>query len=372
MSDHARLAPSAAARWVACPGSVVLAEQFPDESGPAAIEGTAAHWLAAEVLTGGDISTLTMAPGGVPVTDEMKEHVGVYVRHVLSLVGGYGDHTVWKTEFRLEAPSVHPENWGTLDFALFDAKQKVLYVIDFKYGHRPVEVFENWQLLNYAAAAIDHLGPQVAPDTSVRLVIVQPRAYHRGGPIREWVLRAGDVGRYTRRLNEAAVEALGDHPSTNVGPHCKYCPARVGCKALQQAALDATDQAADAVPLDVTPDGLGIELSLLKRASEALAARIAGLETAAMAEIRAGKVVPGWIIESTVGREEWAVSAAEVVLLGEMMGVSLAKSAEPVTPAQARKAGLDPTVTAQYSRRKTGESKLVPVNTTDARRAFGN
>ena len=132
------------------------------------------------------------------------------------------------------------------------------------------------------------------------------------------------------------------------------------------------DQSAGAVLLDVTPQGVGMELALLKRAEAALAARIAGLESSAMASIRSGVVVPGWTVESTIGREEWTAPAAEVITLGEMMGVKLAKPPEPITPAQARKAGLDATVTAQYSRRKTGESKLVPVNTTDARRAFGS
>ena len=48
----ARLRPSAASRWVPCPGSVTLCEQYPEtgeESVPAA-EGAAAHWAASEVL----------------------------------------------------------------------------------------------------------------------------------------------------------------------------------------------------------------------------------------------------------------------------------------------------------------------------------
>ena len=371
--DHARLAPSAAARWVACPGSVVLAERFPqEEEGAAAAEGTAAHWLAVEMLTGGEAVQAGTTYRGVPITDEMREHVGTYVAEVERLSALFGDKGVVKVEFQVDVPSVHRDCWGTLDWVLHSFKDKKLHIRDLKYGYRPVEVFENWQLLCYAAGILDHLGEQAPPDTEVVLGIIQPRAFHRGGPIREWSLPAREVGEYVRRLNAAAHEALGNNPSTCVGPQCKYCPARVGCSALQAAALDAVDQSAGAVLLDVTPQGVGMELALLKRAEAALAARIAGLESSAMASIRSGVVVPGWTVESTIGREEWTAPAAEVITLGDMMGVKLAKPPEPITPAQARKAGLDATVTAQYSRRKTGESKLVPVNTTDARRAFGS
>ena len=44
--DHALLSASGANRWLACPPSAKLEEQFPDTTSDAAREGTLAHELA--------------------------------------------------------------------------------------------------------------------------------------------------------------------------------------------------------------------------------------------------------------------------------------------------------------------------------------
>lgn len=43
--SHARLSPSSAHRWMACPGSVRECAKYPDKSGHAAIDGTHTHSL---------------------------------------------------------------------------------------------------------------------------------------------------------------------------------------------------------------------------------------------------------------------------------------------------------------------------------------
>ena len=351
---HARLAPSSAARWVECPGSVLLQEQFPEpEDGEDdGAEGTAAHALAARILRDGEVA-------------EAAADVMPYVRDVLSEMG----HLY--VEDPIKVPSVHAtECWGTPDAYRLDYEMKVVYLWDLKFGYGHVEVLENWQLLTYASGIIDRLGPDGVNWRFV-LRIVQPRAYHRDGIVRTWVAYASEVRLATRRLRAAAEEALGNNPSTNPGPHCKHCSARHVCKALQGAALDVVDLADDASPLVLPPAGLARELRALWRARIMLEARLIGLEAQAMAEIRKGVVVPGWTIDHPPGREEWVRPAAEVLALGELMGVKLAKPAELITPNQARAAGLDATVVTQYAARKTGTAKLIPITTTEARKAFG-
>ncbi len=49
---HARLSPSAAERWMTCPGSVKLSEGREDKGSAYAAEGTAAHELAEHILRG--------------------------------------------------------------------------------------------------------------------------------------------------------------------------------------------------------------------------------------------------------------------------------------------------------------------------------
>ena len=56
-NDHAPLAPSSAARWVQCPGSVVMSRAFPDAGDSIeAAEGTSAHEMAKRILTTKEVS----------------------------------------------------------------------------------------------------------------------------------------------------------------------------------------------------------------------------------------------------------------------------------------------------------------------------
>ena len=76
------LRPSNAGRWVNCAASPRLEELYPDTENEYAKEGTAAHWVAAQVLSGEhtlDELTDRAAPNGVIVTGEMVEHVQTYI-----------------------------------------------------------------------------------------------------------------------------------------------------------------------------------------------------------------------------------------------------------------------------------------------------
>ena len=79
---HATLGASTASRWMACPGSVALSEGIPPRPGTIhAQEGTAAHALA-ELSLNREQEPATFVGTtleGIEVTDDMAEHVGVFV-----------------------------------------------------------------------------------------------------------------------------------------------------------------------------------------------------------------------------------------------------------------------------------------------------
>ena len=359
MTGHARLAPSSAYRWTNCPGSVRLVEQYNlergDEPGGAAAEGTAAHWLAA----GGEGN---VAPNGVVITDDMRDAVKPYRAELAA-------HDDWQVEQRVVADSVHKDCWGTCDAYRVDHKDRRIVVMDLKYGYGLVEVYENPQLMLYAIAIADMNG--VGHDWFVDLAVVQPRAYHRSGPVRRWPTNVAALRLYARHLRTMAEEALGNDPRTVTGAWCKHCPARHVCPALREAGMAVWEITQNSTPVELDQNGLAMELSLLTEAQAYLTARLTGLTADAMSRIRSGSAVPGWTLEHGKGREEWTASDAEVMVLGDLYGVPLAKPLAPITPAQARKAGLTAEVVAQYAARKTGEAKLVQASVTEARRVFG-
>jgi hypothetical protein len=364
---HAILAPSSAHQWVNCPGSVRLQQQYPEPEGEneAADEGSAAHFLASEYLKTGKWKE--GAFNGIPFTAEMQQHVKLFT-DLAEEARSSGAN--WYVEAKVDISSIHQDCWGTADFFTIDLAAKKVCLIDLKYGFGIVEAFENPQLLSYASGIYDLIGSD-AIDFAFELIIVQPRPWHREGPVRRWRIAGVEVSNRARHMRAAAEEALGNNPRTVPGPGCKHCTARHACAGLRATTLDTVDMVRESTPVELPPEGLAIELGLLKRAQSQLEMRLAGLEAQAMALIQGGKSVPGWSIDHTVGREEWSKPASEVFALGQLFGVDLARPAEPITPAQARKAGVDATVISAYAKRKAGTAKLIKVDTTAARKAFG-
>lgn len=158
MANHARFSPSAAIRWVNCPGSVDLLEQYPQPSSVHADLGTFAHKVCESLLLRNKL------PADVP--PEMLRHCEGYADYVRSL----GCQFV-NVETRVFDPALRDFS-GIADcvaYTPFDT----MYIIDFKYGKRKVSPVLNWQLMLYAIGAMYvYTGAQ---PSKFRIVIYQPR-----------------------------------------------------------------------------------------------------------------------------------------------------------------------------------------------------
>ena len=370
MTDHATIAPSSMDRTVACPGWIRQASLVPplppDEH---TLEGEAAHWVALiGALNPEELPALLgmTAPNGQTITDEMVDGAWLYVEALDGLPG--------TMEERVDVPRVHPtECWGTPDWYHWKPATKTLKVVDYKFGHLFVEVFENWQLVAYASGIMDKLGLHDT-DVILELVIVQPRSYHRDGPVRTWTVSATKLRSMVNDMHHAAHEALTDKPRTQSGPHCVHCPARASCSTLQQTTGNILDFSGRADPLLQTPDDIGRELRLVTLARERLKARQTGLEAQAEALLRAGRAVPFFIMEPGQSRLKWleSVSVGEVEALAQTLtGRSVLKPPALITPTQALKSkALDAAVMSEYSERPPGAMRLVPDTTAKARKIF--
>lgn len=363
MIAHARRAPSAADRWVFCPGSVGLAEQFPDlGDGEEAAEGDAAHWVAFQMFTAGVPAVGTLTPNGWAVDEAMIDGGRLYYNHVFSVVNPLRGMAACRFEQREHMPSLHPDMFGTPDGTYFDGT--VLHVFDYKFGHLEVSPVENWQLACYAAGVLDRLRaegkatPWIEQELPVVFHIIQPRSYTPGGPVRSWSTTTGELRAMWNRLRAAALEEV----ATLVGPHCKYCPARRGCATFKRAADGAKSYAGQAMPMGLAGHALATELMWAEQQLGTLQARVAALQEQAEHDLRSGKPVPGFEMQRGRGAEKWKVAPANVAGLGDMLGVDFRKPLAVDTPTQCRdklkKKGVDGSLIAPYIERIPGKMAL--------------
>jgi hypothetical protein len=367
--DHAPFGPSGIHQIIQCPGSWKMQRMYPrtlDTDQTEAMEGTAAHWVIAEQSAGRQPKRGDRAPNGVAVTDEMLDGADLWFDTV-----GQPQHV----EERLpSSPDIDPDNWGTPDGWSWMPEIITIDVSDYKFGRRFVDVFENWQLINYALLIIDgvlKLDGMQDQHVKIRFRIVQPRSYHPQGPVREWTCRACDLRGARNQIRAAIEQARGDNPLTRVGDACRDCSARAHCGTLQRASFDALAEVGRITPIDLPPAAVGIELRILNDAIKVLRARHTGLSEVALAAIRTGNPVSGHRAESAEGRLKWKVPVSQIQALEQMFpGVTLTQP-EPITPKQAIKAGVPAEIIDSFSERHTGELKLIEDDGSLTRRLFG-
>lgn len=163
---HARLSPSGAKKWFACPGSLTMEAPFPNKSNTHSDDGTAMHDIAARCLT-----EHTRAAAYVDTWVKVS-HAGESERKVqfdeemADLVQGYVDYVRTRAignkldvEQRLEfSKFVGVANqFGTTDAGITNPKDGELEVVDLKTGHKPVDVESTPQLPIYALAMLGEL-----------------------------------------------------------------------------------------------------------------------------------------------------------------------------------------------------------------------
>lgn len=318
-----------------------------------------------------------LAPNGHPLDADMIEHGQLYIDDVMATLAVIPAEArmALKVETKLTMHTlVHPENEGTPDTYLLSLIAKLLVLWDYKYGHKYVDPFMNWQLIDYVAGIFEAYGLTRADvaDLRVSLRVIQPRNYHLSGPVRTWETTGGELWDIiTQRLAPAAMLAKVPGAPTTTGEWCRDCNGRHACEAFMRVSARALDMAGETTPVELPPAALGLELDRIRTAIKRLEAREDGLQEQALAKIRQGVSVPPWTMGYVQSRERWNVPPAEVFAMGDIMGVELRAPLPPVTPAEARKRGVDPSLVRAYAINPTGAAKLVRVDETAAAKAFG-
>jgi len=238
--EKLKFSPSASKRWMNCPGAPRLALEFPaQESSKFAMEGTAAHELAANCLQNWEAASSWVGEpieveGKIfPVTEEMAENVQVYldaIKSDLEKEGVRPEELSIEKKFSVQGLPVK----GTND-ASFSAPLGDLYVYDLKYGKGMyVEVEENSQLMIYALGAWEEAG---CVNDVIRITIVQPR-YAMADPVRTQTLTAQELKAFKVLLRVCVKHCQNPQARCTPGDWCHWCPADGACKAQTKEVFD--------------------------------------------------------------------------------------------------------------------------------------
>lgn len=370
--EHALLSPSGSKKWLGCSASLLCEKDIPNESGQAAVNGTAMHTVSEELLNRtmqghpveakyykgvyvfnegkGPIKAVAGKPpaGAVLINDEFVTMIGRYTDYALGIIAS-AEYV--KIEMRAEltkllhpgytAPLEEPDEddpellteslvktFGTADLVAVIPRTDgsfMLFVGDLKTGRHAVAAKDNKQLMLYALTILAKL-KRLYNITLVRLAIFQP---YCGGPS-EWDITPEGLAIFQKFASKRAIDALDVYyggkknlkashfkPSADA---CQWCRFNEKCSARAKAAIQTGGTSATADDLaDDKPDSHEMTPEQLRDAYEKLPElrqHIATIEKAMHAALFSGKKVPGYkLVTGGEGNRKWSNPAKAIETL---------------------------------------------------------
>lgn len=338
---HARLSASSAARWLNCPPSALLAEQFPETTSKYAAAGTLAHSIAElkarkyflEPMGARTYSTRLNKLKKDPAYDPgMDAATDMYLEHLKSIAMQYDNPPFVALEVRVDFSRVAPEGFGTADCVMIAGED--IHIVDYKNGAGvPVEAAGNPQMMLYAIGALTTYYP-IFGDTvkNVYLYIVQPNA----GGVKTWDLTVEELEEFGLEARQPAKLAYAGEGDFNPGPWCDdhFCPARATCMARAKTLLSCAPEAGTE-PALLSDDQIG---DILTRAAS-LQKWVAALQDYAFNAALSGRKITGYkLVEGRSSRDWISQDAAFVALQARGVPEAMLWERKPVTVAGLEKA----------------------------------
>lgn len=383
--QHAKLSASSAHRWLNCPPSVKLAEQFPSKTSSYAEAGRLAHSIAElkarkyflEPMSSRTYNSRLKKLQANPFYDKgMEDSTDTYLEVLKESALAFAQSPFVVLETQVNFSDVVPEGFGTADCIMIGGD--TLVVIDYKNGAGvPVEAEENPQMMLYALGALQVYAPIFGESIrKIVLKIVQPNA----GGIKEWettveYLRvwASETVKPAARL---AFEGLGEFCA---GDWCRFCPARAQCSARARQMLKLEPLLGAKPQLAENPDSKGAtallsdaEVGDVLRRARNLKKWVEDLEEYALSASLAGREITGFKAVEGRGSRDWTdMDEAFSALQARGIAEALLWERKPVSVAALEKT-VGKKLFAEVSKdlvvKKPGKPALVPAS--DKRPAY--
>lgn len=321
MGAHARLSPSAAERWLTCPGSVSLDDPEEEDPSEFAAEGTVAHLIRAECLSLGlepeEMTGHVVKADGFTFTvdREMVEHLRPGIERVRSHNAARMD-----IEYRTDLREWIEDGFGTTDVGLVvygnnpeDPDTDLIVIDDLKYGQGvAVSPVENKQLMIYALGYWWNVARHLTQTKRFLLRIDQPRISGAGG---EWETDLDHLMEFAETvLRPGAKRAMSSSKLQASTKGCRWCRLQKKCQeytrfnmeVMSQRFDDVTDLSTDVMVLPdksvLTPERRGYIL----RHKTQIEAWLDDLHTQALADALQGTQTPGLkVVEGKRPPRKW-------------------------------------------------------------------
>ncbi|MFL0245500.1 DUF2800 domain-containing protein [Candidatus Clostridium stratigraminis] len=306
MAQHAILSASSASKWMNCPPSARLEENFENKSSEYAAEGTLAHELGELKLRQslGEISTRKFNSEFKKIevnglfTKDMPDYVDMYVDTCMEKVSEAKAKTpdaLFKIEQRLDFSEWVPDGFGTGDFVII--ADGTMEICDLKYGKGvPVSAVGNKQMRLYALGAISEF-EFLYDIENVKMTIIQPRLDR----ISTDEISTEDLLKWAEDFVKPRAQlAFKGEGDLCPGDHCTFCRAKAVCKARAEKNLEiAKYEFKDPFILD------NLEIAdILSRADE-LAKWAKDVQEYALDKALEGEEYPGWKVVEGRSNRKW-------------------------------------------------------------------
>ena len=316
---------STASRVINCPGSVALVAKMPPKpSSKYADEGTLLHDVMSDLLSSDKhvADFIGREYNGIKLTQDLIDDKIAPALEALNQIDPDMKMEI-EVESRVGFGDLIPDAFGSTDVIGRLGKRTI--VLDWKFGDgHMVSAEENYQLMFYAAAALSsgHWAFKNINREFIELIIIQPPY------IRRWVTDRPRIRKFEQQLQEAIALSRSPEAMLSPGAHCKWCPAKVICPAMNGARDRLTKAQLDALPVEA--------LTSILQDAEQVESVIETARKMALSILEKGGTVPGFKLVPKRATRSW-VKEDEAKAAVLALGVKESDLMEFKSPAQVEK-----------------------------------